>query len=104
MAIGPIEMQGTIARAQDYSTIKQNEDYKGIIDQNNFQNQFKKEVNERPHQVNNKDNADYQNKKFDAKDKGSGEYAGDGGKERKDKKGTEGRVVLKGNHSFDIKI
>lgn len=105
MAIGPIELQGTIARTQDFSTVKQNTDHKGIVDQGNLQNQFNKEIKERPHQVIKKDNADYHNKKQDAKEKGSNQYFGDGGSNREHKKRQEdGKVVIKGQNNFDIKI
>lgn len=104
MAIGPIELQGTIARSQDIYSIKQNEDQKGVINQSNFQTQFSKEVNERPHQVNKSDDADFLNKKFDAKEKGSNQYSGDGGKKKKSKEEEVGRVVVKGWNRFDVKI
>lgn len=103
MAIGPIELNGAIARAQDFTTIKHNEDQKGLIDQGNFQNHFKKEVNERPHQVNHADDADFHNRKFDAKDKGSNQYEGDGGKNRRKPK-EDGKVFIKGQKRFDVKI
>lgn len=104
MALGPIELHGTIARTQDYSQIKHQEDQKGLIDQSNFLNQFRKEIKERPHQVNHADNADFHERKFDAKEKGSNEYAGDGGKDRKRPKGQDGQVLLKERKSFDVKI
>ncbi len=104
MAISPILTQGTIARAQDFTTIKHNEDQKGLIDQSNFQQQFKKEINERPHQVNRQDNAESQNRKFDAKEKGDNQYSGDGGRRRRDSAEEQGRVVVKGRSSFDMKI
>ena len=37
MSINRIELQGTITRAQDYTTIKHNQDNKGMVDQSNFQ-------------------------------------------------------------------
>lgn len=104
MAISPLVTQGTIARAQDFTTIKHNEDQKGLIDQSNFQQQFKKEVNERPNQVNRQDNADFHNRKFDAKDKGDNQYSGDGGKNRRKQEEELGKVVIKGRGSFDMKI
>lgn len=104
MAISPLVTQGTIARAQDFTTIKHNENQKGLIDQSNFQQQFKKEVNERPNQVNRQDNADFHNRKFDAKDKGDNQYSGDGGKNRRKQEEELGKVVIKGRGSFDMKI
>lgn len=104
MAVGPIELNGTIARTQDYSQIKHHEDQKGVLDQNNFLNQFSKEIKERPHQVNHADNADFHERKFDAKEKGRNEYSGDGGESRKKQKAKDGQVVLKERKSFDVKI
>jgi len=104
MAIGLIELHGTIARAQDFTAIKQNEDQKGLIDQSNVQQQINKEINDRPHQVNHSDNADFHNRKFDAKDKGDNQYSGDGGAKRKQNKEEDGKVVIKGQTRFDVKI
>lgn len=104
MAIGLVEMHGTIARAQDFTTIKQNEDQKSLVDQSNYQQQFNKEINERPHQVTRQENADFMNRKFDAKDKGDNQYSGEGGKRGKKDKEEDGRVIIKGQSKFDIKI
>lgn len=108
MSISRIELQGQITRAQDYTTIKHNEDNKGIVDQNNFQNQFSKAVDNRMTQVHQSENAEKQNKRFDAKDKGNGQYSGDGGKNRnKDNQkdsNSDGKVMMKNVNRFDIKI
>ncbi len=107
MSISRIELQGQISRANDYTTIKHNEDSKAMVDQSNFQNQFNKSINDKLHQVRHGDNADYENKRFDAKDKGDNQYAGDGGRQRKkhsDKDDSGEKVILKGIGSFDMKI
>lgn len=107
MTISRVELQGTVARAQDFTTIKHNEDNKGMVDQTNFQKQFSQEVNDKLHQVHDSDQTENQMKKFDARDKGNGQYAGDGGQNRKQEKQKqpEGKVVLKKNQGgFDIKI
>lgn len=106
MSISRIELQGQITRAQDYTTIKHNEDNKGLVDQNNFQSQFHKAVDNRMTQVHQGENTENQNKRFDAKDKGNGEYAGDGGQNRKkDKdKNADGKVTIKNMSRFDMKI
>ena len=44
-------------------------------------------------------------KNFDAREKGNGHYAGDGGRNRrKEEKEKDGKVVLKGRGGFDMKI
>ncbi len=105
MAIGPIELNNSMTRLQDFTTQKHNEEVKGVVDQGNFQSQFKKEIDDRLNQVHHTDEAQNGESKFDAKEKGHGSYEGDGGKNRK--KGSsmpEGRVVPKGQGGFDIKI
>lgn len=104
MAINPIILQGTVARAQDFTTIKHQENTKATVDQSNFQQQFSKEVEVKTHTVHEGDNSDFQNKKFDAKEKGNGSYSGDGGKQRKEKEKPIEQVTIKGRSSFDIKI
>ncbi len=103
MAIGFVEMQGQITRAQDFTTIKHNEDNKVAVEQSNFGQQMTKQIDRQSHRVNEGKQPDYHNRKFDAKDKGSNEYHGDGGKNRKDAKDKDGKVLLKGG-SIDISL
>ena len=105
MTISRIEIQGQMTRAQDFTTIKQNEDNKGMVDQTNIQRQFDRTVDDRLRQVQQSDRIENEGKKFDAKEKGNGSYAGDGGRQRKkEEKEADGKVVLKGQGGFDIKI
>ncbi len=105
MAIGPLVLNGTITRAQDYATQKQNEDTKGIVDQNNFQNRFNREIDNRMKQVHRGDDLNNGEAKYDAKEKGNGSYEGDGGKRReKEEKEKNGKVIPKTYSNFDIKI
>ncbi len=103
MAIGFVEMQGQITRAQDFTTVKHNEDTKGLVDQSNFGQQMTKQVEKQTRRVNERDRAENRQKKFDAKEQGSNEYHGDGGQHRKrEKKETDGKVLLKGVSTFEI--
>lgn len=104
MAISPILFNGSVTRMQDVTQIKQNEDTKGMVDQTNFQNTFHKQIDHKLKQVHQGDNTENRQKKFDAKDKGNNEYSGDGGKNRRQDKNTDGRVVPKTLGGFDIKI
>lgn len=103
MAMGPIEM-GTVARSQDYTMIKQNEDNKNIAQQSVLVQDKQKEDTQKTKQVNQTDDTQWQQKKFDAREKGSGSYEGDGGRKRKREKEPDGKVVVKGRGGFDIKI
>lgn len=103
MAFGSIELT-TISRSQDYTTIKQNQDNKVQVDQGNFGEQLNKNVEQLTKEVHSSDNSDWQNKKFDAKEKGSNEYSGNGGKQRKQKEQQIEKVSRKERQSFDIKI
>ena len=97
MAIGFVEMQGQITRAQDYTTIKHNDDTRGMVDQANFGQQMTKQVEKQTKRVNEGKNPEYHERKFDAKDKGNNEYRGDGGQSRKKKqeKDSDGKVIMK---------
>lgn len=101
MAFGSIEFT-TITRAQDYTTIKQNEDNKAMTDQTNLGVQAQKTQDANANTVTDSTNAEWHNQRQDAREKGSNEYAGDGGKKRGKKE--EGKVVVKGRPSFDMKI
>lgn len=103
MAISPIEFNGVVGRTQDFSTVRHNEEQKGLVDQNNFQTHFEQEVKQNISTVRRQDNADPKNKRFDAKDKGDGEYTGDGGRNRKKGSGKES-VSDKLQGGFDIKV
>lgn len=103
MAIGFVELQGQITRAQDFTTIKHQEDTKGMVDQTNFGQQVVKQVEKQVQRVNEREGAHNRQKKHDAKEKGSNEYYGDGGRNRKqEKKEPDGKVLLKGVSTFDV--
>ena len=51
MTISRVELQGAVTRTQDFATLKQNEDNKGMIDQTNFHKQFDQNINDQLHQV-----------------------------------------------------
>ena len=92
----------TIARTQDFSTIKQFEDNRAALAQMNMHQQSGKEIQNRAKQVLQTEETQWQQKRFDAKEKGSNEYTGNGGKERR-KQPTE-QVVVKKQQGFDVKV
>ena len=101
MAINPINI-ATIARSQDFTAIKHNEDNRAAMMQLTAARQEDKEQKLRAGQVLHKEEANWHQKKFDAKEKGDNEYNGDGGKRRSAKQGNI--VVNKGQQGFDVKI
>lgn len=104
MAIGNVELNSAMTRIQDFTTMKHNEDQRGLVEQNQIHQQFSKELDTHMRQVVKSEQADYQNKKFDAKDKGSNQYSGDGGKHRKKDQNTDGRFIAKSEAGFDVKV
>ena len=110
MAIGQIELNQAMTRIQDYTTQKHNEDQRGVLQQTQAQDKFNKELNQdirkvlKANQEEYQNKTEYQNKKFDARDKGSNQYIGDGGKQRKKGTKTEKEVAFKGTSGFDIRI
>ena len=105
MAFGSIEFT-TISRAQDYSSIKHNEDNKGVVDQGNFSSQVQKNVEQMVREVKSSDKAQWYEKKPDAKEKGNGKYSGDGGKNRKRQPPVkpQEKMTVKNAGGFDLKI
>lgn len=102
----PISIQGQITRAQDFSIIKQNEDNRGFVEQLNIQKQKEDETETKSKQVQEKDAAENDGQRHDAKEKGKNQYFGDGGKGRKKPNGI---IIKKGPNNteikgFDIKI
>ena len=105
MAIRPVEFSGIVQRTQDVSALKQNEDNKPMLQQQNVQTQFAKETIHHMHQVNHANDSDNPKKKFDAREKGSNEYEDRRTKKKKKKDDNSGKVnakPLKGG--FDMKI
>lgn len=103
MTISRVELQGQVTRAQDFTTIKHNEDNKVAVDQTNIQRQFDQNVDLKLRHVNQGEQAQNKEKRFDAKEKGNGTYSGDGGKRRK-KEEKDGTVMPKRRGGFDMRI
>lgn len=101
MAINPINIV-TMARTPDFTTIKHNEDNKAVISQLNMAQQEDKAQKLRAQQVLHKEEVGWHQRKFDGKEKGDNEYAGDGGRKRSGKQ--EDKVLKKGQQGFDVKI
>lgn len=107
MTIKPVVMNGVIQRVQDMESIKQQEDLKPEIDQQNIQNTVVKEEKRLATQVIEAEQKELENFRYDAKEKGGDEYRGnDRKKKRKKQKTVEdaGRVIRKDDKGFDIKI
>ncbi|MGN0308823.1 MAG: hypothetical protein ACI4DN_11475 [Lachnospiraceae bacterium] len=104
MAIGQIDLNNSMTRIQEFTTQRHNEDQRGLVEQNQLHNQFNKELNLNMRQVVKSEHTEYQNKKFDAKEKGSNQYSSDGGRKKKKGQHSEGRVIPKEQSGFDVKI
>lgn len=101
MAITPLEQYGAITRTQDFSVMRGQEESKENAAAQHIQIRTENQAEEHLSQVRTADHAEMGEKRGD----GSG-YAGDGGRNRKkkDEIPPEGKVVLKGMGSFDMKI
>ncbi len=104
MAISPLEANGTISRMQDFNIMKQNEDHKPMMDQNNMQNTFQKEVLDKSEQVRQADDAENSAYNYDAKEKGNGQYYNNQKRKKKNTEEKKDKVIIKGQNHFDIKI
>ena len=84
MSISRIDF-GVMATSTDVTSIKAAEEARPTADQHNFQTQFNNEVENHQHQVNAKNDIDQGELHSNAEDKGSNEYMGDGGRNRRGK-------------------
>ena len=104
MSLGIVEINSAMTGINDFHNIRHNEEAKAGEDQVNFQNQFNQEMENKRIDVNQSEDANNRQKRFDSRDKGSNEYSGDGGRNRKKKEeNPDGRVVPKYS-GFDMKI
>lgn len=106
MSVGPVTIHGVIQRADDVGALKHQEDAKPMVDQQNIQAHMKNEQMKQLKSVRHASDSENHQKKYDAKEKGSNEYQGQG-QQKKKKKSNEkdGSVVLKAENShFDMKI
>lgn len=107
MAIRPVEVQGVVQRSQDIGQIKQNQDQKPQTDQTNIHVHMQHQTQQKSKQVTKFDNADKKEEKYDAKEKGKGEFFNNGkkGKQKQMDEEEDGVVKVKSTHSsFDVKI
>lgn len=104
MAVGPVTLNGVIPRTQDIGTIKQHEDNKPMVEQQNIQVQMKTQEERQLKQVNHASDADQHQKKYDAKEKGNNEYRGQQKKKGKGKQAKDKVVQRQDGGHFDMKI
>ncbi len=89
MSINRIDF-GVIASSNEVSSVKAAEDARPLMDRQSFQTQFNEEVDNQKNSVNQKDDVGQGELHSDAHEKGSNEYMGDGGKNRKNSQNQEG--------------
>lgn len=111
MTIRPVVLNGMIQRTQDIGNIKQQEDNKPVVQQQNLSIQNEKREEQLAHQVQQTDKKENEGYRYDAKEKSNNQYEGNEGRKKKHQKESEkeqnkdGKVILKGlGSSFDIKI
>ncbi|MBE5840167.1 MAG: hypothetical protein E7304_02035 [Butyrivibrio sp.] len=93
MSINRIDF-GVIAASNEVSNVKAAEDARPLMDRESFQTQFNEEVDNQKNSVNQKDDVGQGELQSDAQDKGSNEYMGDGGRNRKQKEKDEKNPLL----------
>ncbi|MCI8895078.1 MAG: hypothetical protein HFI41_10570 [Lachnospiraceae bacterium] len=103
MSIRPIDFNGMVQRTQDVSTMKQSADNKPVVDQQFLTVQHQKTNTQQLRQVQEQEDAQENQKKYDAREKGSNSYERQQKKQKK--KQAEGQAVKKAPaRGFDMKI
>ena len=107
MTVRPVHLNGMRQNTQDVSAIRHQENQKPAIEQQNIHIREQQKEQSQAQEVQKKDNADNEQKKFDAKEKGSNEYLAQRKKKKEKKENLpDGSVKVKMTMSggFDIKI
>lgn len=111
MSISPVVLNGMTQRTQDISNLKQQDDNRPIVQQQNLSVQQEKQTDKLTHQVQDPEQKENEGYRYDAKEKGNNQYEGNGKSKKKQKKESDkeyskdGKVIFKGRgSSFDIKI
>lgn len=111
MIVKPVIIQGTVQNSQNATNVKHAENIKPAVEQANLAATTQKEVKMKSENVIRKDNINKEQKKFDAKEKGSNEYVKVKVKEKKrvDDEGEQKdqnkvQVKVKSKSGFDMKI
>lgn len=105
MAISPILMNAVIQRTDDVGVLKNQQDNRPVIEQQNAQTQVEKKVEEQHRQVVNPEDSEKTDTHADAREKGKNAYFF-----RKKEKGNKqeespkDRVIKKNAGGFDMKI
>ena len=93
MSINRIDF-GVVAASSEVGSLKAAEEARPLMDQRNFQAQFNQEVDNQRSQVTQKDDVGQGELHSDAQEKGSNEYLGDGGRNRRGKKDEEEKNAI----------
>lgn len=102
--ISPIENNGMIARTQDYASYRNQEDIKLAGSQVQVREQVEEQNVEHVRTVHQSDDSDKSDTHHDAREEGRNKYF-DIRKGRKDEKPeTDGKVIVKKNANFDLRI
>ena len=105
MAITPYEALAMIPKSQEASLLRTNQISKENAQQAQIAGTVQQQAEQKMNRTEKAEQKDETPFKYDAKEKGGGQYSGDGGKQRKHGEQTES-VQLKGQikQGFDIKI
>ena len=80
MSIRPVDLSGMIQRTQDIGNIKHAEDSRPVADQYNIEVRQEKQESDLSHKVQDPEQKDNQEFRYDAREKGNNSYSGNGKK------------------------
>lgn len=107
MTVRPVHLNGMIQNTQDVSAIRHQENQRPAVEQQHIQIREEQKEQSKAQEVHKKEDADNDQKKYDAKEKGSNEYTYQRKKKKEKKENLpDGSVKIKQTMSggFDIKI
>lgn len=104
MPIKPIDILSMAPRSQEASQQHVNQNQRAVHAQGSAQNQFASEIKHNREQVTNTSQSENKEYRYDAKEKGNGNFTGNKNKKNKKKEDNKKKEVEHKRTNFDMKI
>lgn len=103
MTINPLHFNGMMQRSQDVSSVKQNEEQRPVMQQENIQTSFQRKMDDAVRTVVNPEKGQQANGHFDAKEEGKNKYFNTRKKDEKPKPKDQ-VTEKKQTYGFDVTV
>lgn len=104
MSIRPVDFNGMMQRSQDVSSVKHAEDNKAVVQQQQIGHLQEEKTNQKLRQVNQSDEKENAEGKYDAREEGKNKYFASRDKKKKKQQTVDSVRIKNESSGFDISI